>query len=90
MGNQITINADGQVTSNYAEAVQVIYPLNVENGVYRANVGLPNYQVGGAGFIVVPAGVADLYPGNIDDRDRILIGQDLSYGVDHPYYRAEQ
>ena len=43
-------------------------------------------QVGGAAFIVVPAGVADPVTGQVSNTDRILSGQDENANT-HPFYR---
>ena len=43
-------------------------------------------QVGGAAFIVIPAGIADPITGNVSNTDHILIGQDENANA-HPFYR---
>lgn len=53
-------------------------------GVFEERFIQKDAQVGGAAFIVIPAGIADPITGNVSNTDRILIGQDENANA-HPF-----
>ncbi|WP_162012927.1 DUF6287 domain-containing protein [Streptococcus sp. S784/96/1] len=86
LGETITINPDRQVTSTHRTATLQISPGEARDNCYFSGIGDPTQLVGGAGFIVIPAGVPNPHFGDVTDFDRILIGQSVA-ADEHPFTR---
>ncbi|WP_369350979.1 DUF6287 domain-containing protein [Streptococcus hillyeri] len=86
LGEIITINQDGQVTSTQKTTTLQISQGRVHDNCFFAGIGDPNQLVGGAVFIVIPANVPNPHFGDVTDTDRILIGQSAD-ADDHPFTR---
>lgn len=86
LGETITIAADGQVTSTERTVPHKIVSGEAHDSIFSAGIGDPNQLVGGAAFIVIPAGIPNPHFGDTAQADRILIGQ--SEDADkHPFTR---
>lgn len=86
LGETITIAADGQVTSTERTVPHKIVSGETHDNIFSAGIGDPNQLVGGAAFIVIPAGIPNPHFGDTTQADRILIGQ--SEDADkHPFTR---
>lgn len=47
----------------------------------------PNSEYDNAAFIVIPAGISDPSFGEVNNNDRITLGQDAVAANTHPFYR---
>lgn len=82
-GEQLTIEKDGK--ARFAESTEdsILAVRNVTDQVIHADIATGPYS---AAVKIIPAGVEDPYYANVDTRDRIVIGHDVTM-YDAPFYR---
>ena len=85
-GRSVTVSSNGQATFVNENREYALAANETSVGVFWGTIYPKDAQVGGAAFIVVPAGVADPVTGQVSNTDRILSGQDENANT-HPFYR---
>ena len=85
-GRSVTVSSNGQATFVDENREYALAANETSVGVFWGTIYPKDAQVGGAAFIVIPAGIADPITGNVSNTDRILIGQDENANA-HPFYR---
>lgn len=86
LGETITISADGHATGSDYPKTYDLGTGQVNNGNFFGSIHNPETDYGNAAFIVIPAGVANIHSGEVENSDRILIGQSAE-ADNHPFYR---
>ena len=86
LGKSITINSNGQAAFAGEKREYGLTSEKIVANTFWGTIYPKDAQVGGAAFIVVPAGVADPVTGQVSNTDRILSGQDENANT-HPFYR---
>ena len=86
LGKSITINSNGQAAFAGEKREYGLTSEKIVANTFWGTIYPKDAQVGGAAFIVIPAGIADPITGNVSNTDRILIGQDENANA-HPFYR---
>ena len=90
LGNQLVFDANGLVSHTYRgneSSDCTLTNSQVHEGRFGAFLG---YKSGndGASFTAIPKGAPLPDTGNENPKERILVGQDLTYASQHPYYRV--
>ena len=90
LGNQLVFDANGLVSRTYRgneSSDCTLTNSQVHEGRFGAFLG---YKSGndGASFTAIPKGAPLPDTGNENPKERILVGQDLTYASQHPYYRV--
>mgnify|MGYP000860526942 CR=1 FL=1 len=90
LGNQLVFDANGLVSHTYRgneSSDCTLTNSQVHEGRFGAFLG---YKSGndGASFTAIPKGAPLPDTGNESPKERILVGQDLTYASQHPYYRV--
>ena len=85
-GRSVTVSSNGQATFVDENREYALAANETSVGVFWGTIYPKDAQVGGAAFILIPAGIADPITGNVSNTDRILIGQDENANA-HPFYR---
>ena len=90
LGNQLAFDANGLLSHTYRgneSSDCTLTNSQVHEGRFGAFLG---YKSGndGASFTAIPKGAPLPDTGNENPKERILVGQDLTYASQHPYYRV--
>ena len=90
LGNQLVFDANGLLSHTYRgneSSDCTLTNSQVHEGRFGAFLG---YKSGndGASFTAIPKGAPLPDTGNENPKERILVGQDLTYASQHPYYRV--
>ena len=90
LGNQLVFDANGLGSHTYRgneSSDCTLTNSQVHEGRFGAFLG---YKSGndGASFTAIPKGAPLPDTGNENPKERILVGQDLTYASQHPYYRV--
>ena len=90
LGNQLVFDANGLVSHTYRgneSSDCTLTNSQVHEGRFGAFLG---YKSGndGASFTAIPKGAPLPDTGNENPKERILVGQDLTYASQHPYYHV--
>ena len=90
LGNQLVFDANGLVSHTYRgneSSDCTLTNSQVHEGRFGAFLG---YKSGndGASFTAIPKGAPLPDTGNENPKERIFVGQDLTYASQHPYYRV--
>ena len=78
LGKSITINSNGQAAFAGEKREYGLTSEKIVANTFWGTIYPKDAQVGGAAFIVVPAGVADPVTGQVSNTDRILSGQEYT------------
>ena len=90
LGNQLVFDANGLLSHTYRGNESSDYVLTnsqVHEGRFGAFLGHKSGN-DGASFTAIPKGAPLPDTGNENPKERILVGQDLTYASQHPYYRV--
>ena len=83
LGKSITINSNGKAAFAGEKREYGLTSEKIVANTFWGTIYPKDAQVGGAAFIVVPAGVADPVTGQVSNTDRILSGQDENANTHH-------
>lgn len=86
LGESVTVDSNGQANVSGDSDPYSVVSGTIEGNVFFGGIFNPIYEVGGAAFIVIPAGTANPYSGEVVTVDTIVIGQSGDANQ-HPYYR---
>ena len=90
LGNQLAFDANGLLSHTYRGNESSDYILT-NSQVYEGKFGAFLTHKSGnevASFTAIPKGAPLPDTGNENPKERILVGQDLTYASQHPYYRV--
>ena len=90
LGNQLVFDANGLLSHTYRGNESSDYVLT-NSQVYEGKFGAFLTHKSGnevASFTAIPKGAPLPDTGNESPKERILVGQDLTYASQHPYYRV--
>lgn len=90
LGNQLVFDANGLLSHTYSGNESSDYVLT-NSQVYEGKFGAFLTHKSGnevASFTAIPKGAPLPDTGNESPKERILVGQDLTYASQHPYYRV--
>ena len=90
LGNQLVFDANGLVSHTYRGNESSDYTLT-NSQVYEDKFGAFLTHKSGnqvASFTAIPKGARLYDTGSENPKERILVGQDLTYASQHPYYRV--
>ena len=90
LGNQLVFDANGLVSHTYRGNQSSHYTLT-NSQVYEGKFGAFLTHKSGnevASFTAIPKGARLYDTGSENPKERILVGQDLTYASQHPYYRV--
>ena len=90
LGNQLVFDANGLVSHTYRGNESSDYTLT-NSQIYEGKFGAFLTHKSGnevASFTAIPKGARLYDTGSENPKERILVGQDLTYASQHPYYRV--
>ena len=64
-----------------------LQPQSIQKNTFIATMYNPNSEYDNAAFIVIPAGISDPSFGEVNNNDKITLGQDAAAANTHPFYR---